>query len=79
MDPSFQADSNPVGHFWWQAQSSTEGRNKVVAPEDNSNSAEHSATTLKERLQEGLQKDGQKGGVDVISKNKPWVAQKFCL
>jgi hypothetical protein len=29
-------------------------QNKVVAPEDNSNGAEHSANTLKERLQEGF-------------------------
>jgi hypothetical protein len=28
--------------------------NKVVAPEDNSNSAEHSVNTLKERLREGF-------------------------
>jgi hypothetical protein len=35
--------------------------NKVVAPEDNFNSAEHSANTLKERLREGFANGWAKG------------------
>jgi hypothetical protein len=70
--PLFRLTITQLAIFCDGPKSST--GNMVVAPEDNSNSAEHSLNTLKERLREGFANGWAEGW---RLKNKPRVARKF--